>query len=64
MNNIDKYFEVRYDDVNSNQYYDYYVRSQNFKKNYLTSKLKLIYAIMVSVFVIFITLFHQHSELG
>lgn len=59
MKDVDNYFENNYEEVNQNSYYDYFVRIQSFKKNYLSSKLKIIYSLFVTIFIIFITIFNN-----
>ena len=59
MSHIDDYFENKYDSVPTDRYFDYYVRSQNFKKNYLSSGLNIMYSVLVSTFLIFVTIFNN-----
>ena len=59
MKHIDEYFLNRYHDVNDRNYYEYYVRCQNFKKTYLTTQLNIVYSFLVSAFIIFITIFNS-----
>lgn len=59
MDKVDDYFIKNYDLVDSTNYYEYYIRSQEFKKRYLTYGFSLIYSVLVSIFMIVITIFNN-----
>ena len=59
MSNVDEYFINRYHDVTSKDYYQYYIRCQEFKKTYLTTKLNVVYSLIVSLFIVIISLLNS-----
>ena len=63
MSVVDNYFLQNYDIVPSKSYFDYYIRCQEFKKEYLTNGLNVIYSSLVSIFVIAITIFNSQYNL-
>lgn len=59
MYKLDTYFEDRINEISPKYYFSYYERCQQFKSNYLTNNLNVIYSILVSMFVIFISIFNN-----
>ena len=59
MSCVDEYFLNRYHDVTSKDYYQYYVRCQEFKKTYLTTKLNVVYSLIISLFIMLISLLNS-----
>ena len=56
---VDDYFLNRYHDVTSKDYYQYYVRCQEFKKTYLTTKLNVVYSFIISIFIMLISILNS-----
>lgn len=62
MSYVDEYLLNRFHDVASKDYYQYYIRCQEFKKTYLTTKLNVVYSLLVSVFIIVISVLNSPNN--
>ena len=62
MTVVDNYFEERFQDLDNKNCYQYYIRCQEFKKTYLTTNLNVVYSLIVSLFIIAITLLNSRNN--
>ena len=62
MKIVDEYFLDRYCDVLNKNYYEYYLRCQEFKKTYLSTRLSVVYALLVSIFIMVISIINTPAN--